>query len=487
MFSRTRVLAQRWNIKWLKSNLPQVVESQKKRFANPSIPIQILDLDDQWRNHRGEIDLLNKNVRQISKLISTRSKNLNNNHDTAASSDQNNEYISLESLIKEYGDNIQVLFEQHMNKIENLTTNELKELSKYISGECISKITKQMNEFQERRDFLFREIGNIVDDSVPVHNNEDFNTILKVFDAPNMKLSDNKTLINHVDIMHKLQSLHTDKGAQVAGSRGYFLTGDLVRLNIALIHYSMDFLTQRGYTPILPPFFMDPSIAKEVAQLEQFEEELYVVSDGTPSHDRYLIATSEQPLCAFHRHEWLDPEKLPIKYVGTSTCFRKEAGSHGRDTLGIFRVHQFDKVEQFCITAPDESWNMMDEMISNSETFYKSLDISYRLVNIVSGKLNNAASKKIDLEAYFPASKTYRELVSCSNCTDYQSSRLKIHYGNAGSAIKEHVHMLNATLCATTRTMCCIVETHQCDEGIRIPEVLRPYGFHNQEFIPWRL
>lgn len=206
--------------------------------------------------------------------------------------------------------------------------------------------------------------------------------------------------------------------------------------------------------------------------------------------DKYLIATSEQTLCAMHRQQWFEKSELPKKMVGYSTCFRKEAGSHGRDTLGIFRVHQFEKVEQFVICSPegDESWRLMEEMLTNAETFYQMLDLPYRVVNIVSGELNNAAAKKYDLEAWFPAGEKYRELVSCSNCTDYQSRRLDIRLRNQKSAAneqqKQYVHMLNSTLTATERTLCCVLENYQTPDGLRVPECLQPFMM-GIEFVPF--
>lgn len=209
--------------------------------------------------------------------------------------------------------------------------------------------------------------------------------------------------------------------------------------------------------------------------------------------DKYLIATSEQPLCAMHRNTWQDPKDLPKKFVGISTCFRKEVGSHGRDTLGIFRVHQFEKIEQFCVTGPDEdkSWEMLEGMISASEEFYKSLGIPYRTVAIVSGALNDAAAKKYDLEAYFPGSGAFRELVSCSNCTDYQARAVECRFGatagqkkQVGSNVKQYVHMLNSTLTATERTLCCLVENYQTEEGMIVPEVLQPF-MGGKKFIPF--
>ena len=188
----------------------------------------------------------------------------------------------------------------------------------------------------------------------------------------------------------------------------------------------------------------------KTAQLSQFDEELYRVSEGDdPTTDKYLIATSEQPISCLHTNEWLLPNQLPIKYCGYSTCFRKEAGSHGRDAWGVYRVHQFEKVEQFILCKPEESWQHFDDMIATSEEFYKSLGLPYRVVSIVSGALNNAAAKKFDLECWFPYQKEFKELVSCSNCTDYQTRELEIRYGTkkakeVAGGRKEYVHALNA-------------------------------------------
>ena len=213
-------------------------------------------------------------------------------------------------------------------------------------------------------------------------------------------------------------------GAKIAGHRGYFLTNDGIDLNQALITYGLHFLRERGYTTLQPPFFMNRDMMARTAQLEQFDEELYKVTEkeNDPATDKYLIATSEQPISALHEGEWLTDRELPIKYAGYSTCFRKEAGSHGKDAWGIFRVHQFEKVEQFCITHPEKSWEMLEQMIGTSEEFYQSLGIPYRVVAIVSGALNLAAAQKYDLEAWFPFQGEYKELVSCSNCTDYRTS-----------------------------------------------------------------
>merc|ERR1719422_1546128 len=231
-------------------------------------------------------------------------------------------------------------------------------------------------------------------------------------------------MYSHVDLIHMIGGMDAERGTVTAGGRGYYLMGPAVCLQQALVQLAMHSLVEKDFTPLYTPFFMRKDVMQEVAQLSQFDEELYKVTgkgsereDDKTVDEKYLIATSEQPIAAFHRDEWLNPENLPIKYAGLSSCFRQEVGSHGRDTRGIFRVHQFEKVEQFVITSPhdNKSWEM--------------LGIPYRVVCICSGALNNAAAKKLDLEAWFPGSGAFRELVSCSNCLDYQARRLKVRYG----------------------------------------------------------
>jgi len=300
-----------------------------------------------------------------------------------------------------------------------------------------------------------------------------------------------ETILNHVDLCHRLNIRDTDtqeaggpaEGVKVAGNRAFFLKGDGVSLNQALINYGLAFLENKGYTQLQTPYFINRSKMGLCAQLEDFDEQLYKVSDGS-GEPKYLIATSEQAICCYHENKKINKKKLPMKFAGYSTCFRKEVGSHGRDTLGIFRVHQFEKVEQFCITEPDKSWEMMEQMIGSSMDFYRSLEIPFKVINIVSGELNNAAAQKYDLEAWFPASRTFRELVSCSNCLDYQSRRVqcKVEGGKKG---KEFVHMLNSTLTATERTLCCIIENYQTDKGVNVPKVLQPYMPNGKSFIPF--
>jgi seryl-tRNA synthetase len=306
--------------------------------------------------------------------------------------------------------------------------------------------------------------------------------------APEGHQPEKKNALSHHDILYRLNGYDPERGVKVVGHRGYCLTGMGLFLNLALVHYGLEYLYGKGFTPNQPPFFMNREAMAKTAQLEQFDEELYkVTDDGTEKTDKYLIATSEQPLSALHEGEWLQEKELPIKYAGYSTCFRKEAGSHGRDAWGLFRVHQFEKVEQFVFCKPEESWKFLDEMVENSEGFYQALGLPYQVVAIVSGALNNAAAKKFDLEAWFPFQSEYKELVSCSNCTDYQTRELEIRYGSKSQTggRKTYCHALNATLCATERALCCVLENYQVEDGIIVPEVLRKYIPGQPEHLPY--
>ncbi len=263
------------------------------------------------------------------------------------------------------------------------------------------------------------------------------------------------------------------RAAEIAGSRYYYLKADMVYLNMALLKFAVDILTERGFTPFQTPFFIKHDVIKETAELADFEETLYKVE----GEDLFMIATSEQTLAALHRGEIIDSRTLPRKYCGISTCFRREAGSHGRDTLGIFRVHQFEKIEQFVFCSEEETKDIHQELLKNAETIYKKLGIPYRIVSIVSSELNDNASKKYDLEGWFPGSETYRELVSCTNCGDYQARKLNTRYGIQGDQDSLKIcNTLNSTAIATERTICCILENYQQEDGtIIVPEVLIPY------------
>lgn len=322
---------------------------------------------------RGRVDILNKYVGIVSKAVGKAMK---------ANKGTPEEALAAEYL-KRAEDSTGLFLDEILGKKETLDQNlaklsgeQLKKFSKEISS-IIEVVEVQMTKLEKERDSIVCAIGNIVHESVVISDNEDNNGIVKTFvGAAKEKMAEKQKdlkLLGHVDLMKKMAGINTEQGSVVAGNRAYFLTGDLVKMNLALINFGIDYLSKRGYCPIQTPYFMLKDIMAEVAQLEQFDDELYKVSGE--GDDKYLIATSEQPICAFHRDQWFDDKQLPLRYVGYSACFRKEVGSHGKDTLGIFRVHQFEKIEQFCVTTPKDtkSWEMMDEMIKNSEDFYQAV------------------------------------------------------------------------------------------------------------------
>ncbi|CAL00579.1 serine--tRNA ligase, cytoplasmic [Aspergillus awamori] len=421
----------------------KIKESQRKRYAPESVVDEVLSLYEEARRARYEVMQINSQLNALQKEIGKRKKNKEDAND---------------------------LMEQKANL----------EKSKKDAEELAIQKEKQ-------RDSKIRTIGNIVHDSVPVSNNEDDNAVIRKWAPDNVKV-EKRNCLSHHEVLTRLDGFDSERGVKVVGHRGYCLTGYGLFLNLALINYGLEFLWGKGYKPNQPPQFMLKDMMAKTAQLEQFDEELYKVTESEDkSTDKYLIATSEQPLSALHDGEWLQDKDLPIKYAGYSTCYRKEAGAHGKDAWGIFRVHQFEKIEQFVLTKPEDSWQAFDEMMATSEEFYRSLGLPYQVVAIVSGALNNAASKKYDLEAWFPFQGEYKELVSCSNCTDYQSRALEIRYGTkkATDVKKSYVHALNATLCATERTLCCVLENYQTDDGIIVPEPLRKYIPGAPEFIPY--
>jgi seryl-tRNA synthetase len=342
--------------------------------------------------------------------------------------------------------------------------------------EAQRKITTDAIEAQEK---ALNLIGNIVSPLAVISKTEDDNKVVRTFgEVPKDLKVDGSALgkLHHHEIMQCLDMCEFDRGQKVAGHRGYYLKGVGVLLNQALINYGLSKLVGQGYTPTQPPFFLKKEIMEATCQISDFSENLYKVEgDAEDKQAYYLTATSEQPISAMHMGEWMIPDELPKRYAGISTCFRKEAGSHGRDVWGIFRVHQFEKVEQFIYSDPKHSTEEFDKMIATAESFYQGLELPYQVINIASGALNDAASMKYDLEAWFPGYDSFRELVSCSNCTDYQSRALDCRYRQQGVDDKMFVHMLNGTMCATERTMCCIMENYQTPEGVRVPEVLQPF------------
>jgi seryl-tRNA synthetase len=464
---------------------PDKVRANQVKRSKPTELVDIVvAADKEWRKSNFQKSECRKIGNIISKTVGERMKKKMPMGDTS----ELPEGFLPKEVNAEYAEKIATMTKE---QLEPLCTKQVKQVNIELK-KAVEFLENQEKELLTKRDNARREIANWTHDSVPVGADEDeFNKTERTFgDCVTTKK------FSHVDLVTMVDGVDVEAGTVVAGNRGYFMKGPLVFLEQAIVNCAMQMLGSKGYTPITTPFFMRKAIMQEVAQLQQFDDELYKVI-GKASEDvndkqideKYLIATSEQPLCALHRGERCVPESLPRKYAGYSTCFRQEVGSHGRDTRGIFRVHQFQKVEQFVYSAPEESWEEFNGMIDRAEEFYKALGIPYRIVNICSGALNNAASKKFDLEAWFPSGNgTFRELVSCSNCLDYQSRRLNVKYGATVKQNEkaEYVHMLNGTMAATTRVICSILENYQEEEGVRIPAALKPFmPLQYQETIPF--
>lgn len=334
----------------------------------------------------------------------------------------------------------------------------------------IKKIEKRVNENKEKIDYILMRLPNLLHESVPFGEGEADNVPIREWgDIPKFDFP----VRDHIDLAFGLDIMDVERAGKVSGARFYYLKNEGVLLDLALIQFALGELVKKGYAPIEPPFMMRRRPYEGVTALSDFEEMLYKVQ----GEDLYLIATSEHPIAAMFMDEVLNAQDLPLKYVGISANFRKEAGAHGKDTRGIFRTHQFNKVEQFILCKPEDSWEMHEELIRNAEELAQKLGLPHQVVNVCTGDIGTVAAKKYDIETWMPAQNKYREIISCSNCTDYQARRLNIRYREKeGAPTKGFVHTLNSTALATGRTMVAILGNYQQKDGsIIIPEVLRPF------------
>jgi seryl-tRNA synthetase len=333
----------------------------------------------------------------------------------------------------------------------------------------IKDLEKHTAELEVRITNTLMLLPNIMHESVPYGKDENDNQEVKRWGAqPKFRFQPK----DHIDLAAGLGLIDMERAAKVAGARFYYLRGDLVKLNYALIILALDFLEEKGYKLTLPPYVLRREAVGGAVALSDFEDVIYKIE----GEDLYLLATSEHALLAQHMDEILDGKSLPLKYAGISPNFRKEAGAHGRDTKGIFRTHQFEKVEQFVFCRPEQSWDEHEKLIAYAEEFVQMLKIPYRVVNVCTGDLGTVAAKKYDLEAWLPGQGKYREIVSCSNCTSYQAVRSKIRFRDKPDEPTKWVHTLNSTLVATERTLVAIIENYQNEDGsITIPETLQVY------------
>ncbi len=334
-------------------------------------------------------------------------------------------------------------------------------------GQDIDALSEKVDSCLAERDAIRMRVPNILHESVPVGEDDQKNTLHSLHgDKSDLGFEAR----NHNDLIEMNNWVDLARGAKVTGSRFYFLQGDLARLEMALQSYSANFLMERGYTLVQPPLMMNREAYEGVTDLGDFETVMY----GIEPDKYYLIATSEHPLTAMRMDEIIEPSELPIKLVGVSSCFRREVGAHGLSDRGIWRVHQFTKIEQIVICKPDDSWEHHEELLTNAVELWDSLGLHYRVVNICTGDMGTVASKKYDLEAWLPGANAYKEVVSCSNCTDYQANRLRMRYRTAEG--NSAVHTLNSTAVATSRALVAIMEQYQNEDGtVRVPDVLVPH------------
>ncbi|MGA6991721.1 MAG: serine--tRNA ligase [Nitrososphaeraceae archaeon] len=344
------------------------------------------------------------------------------------------------------------------------------ELSEMKSlGNKIVKLGKDLEETEVNFKHLIMSLPNLVSSSVPVGASEQDNVVIRSIGAPSKF---DFAPLDHVDLGTRLDLFDIERAAKISGSRFYFLKNVLVKLNIGLLQYALDYLNDQGYVPVQPPYMIRREPMEGAVILEDFEHVIYKIH----GEDLHMIGTSEHAMAAMHMDEILDGASLPLRYAGISPCFRKEAGAHGKDTKGIFRVHHFDKVEQFIFTRPEDSEKEHQKMVELAEKFYERLGIPIRTVLLCTGDMGKTSSKTYDIEAWMPGQDAYREIVSSSNCLDYQSRRLRIRFRDRPDEETCLVHTLNSTLVATGRTLVAIIENFQRADGtIRIPDPLKKY------------
>lgn len=333
----------------------------------------------------------------------------------------------------------------------------------------IEKLEINVKECRNKIDFVLLRLPNLLHESVPFGKDDSENVVVKLWGKP--PEFDFKTK-NHLEIALNLGLIDVNRAAKVAGHGFVYLKEELALLDYAILNYTIDFMRQRGYLLIEPPFMMRKKPYLGVTDLEFFGDQLYKVEN----EDLYLIATSEHPMAATYMNEVINKEDLPIKFVGVSPCFRKEVGAHGKYTKGLFRMHQFNKIEQFIFCLPEDSWSFHEELQKNAEDLYKSFGLHFRVSNVCTGDIGIIAAKKYDIEVWM-ADGVFREVGSNSNCTDYQARRLNIRYREKeGQAPAGFVHTLNNTALATSRTMIAILEQFQRRDGsIIVPQVLRSF------------
>ena len=352
-------------------------------------------------------------------------------------------------------------------KAKQDTSSELNQMKEISSR--LGKVEERMTNIEEQFRHQIMLLPNMLHESVPVGKDEKSNVIVRQSGTPcrfDFKPKD------HVDIATALDLIDIERAVKISGARFYFLKNELVKMNQALVQFALDFLSERGYSLVQPPYLIRKEPMSGAVILGDFQDVIYKIE----GEDLYMIGTSEHAIASMHMNEILEGKKLPIKYAGFSSCFRKEAGAHGKDMKGIFRVHQFEKVEQFVYCRPEDSCKEHERMLVLAEEFFAKLGIPYRVMLLSSGDTGKISAKTYDIEAWMAGQNAYREIVSCSNCLDYQARRLGVRFRDRTNEETRLAHTLNSTLVATERTLVAILENYQTANGtVQVPEVLQKY------------
>ena len=351
------------------------------------------------------------------------------------------------------------------------------------AGNDASELLKEMEDISKKLDELESgrktvdenyhnlsfSIPNLIHDSVPKGADESFNKEVRTWgEIPKFDFD----VKDHIDLGLELDIVDLERASKTAGARFYYLKDGLVKLGQSLTAFALDFVSSKNYNLIQPPYMINRQSMEGAVIADDFEDVIYKVQD----EDLFLIGTSEHAIASMYYDEILEGSKIPLRYASIRPCFRKEAGAHGKDQKGIFRVHQFEKIEQFIFCRPEESWEEHEKMIKSTEEFYQQLEIPYRLMLLSSGDMGKVSAKTYDIEAWMAGQNAYREIVSCSNCIDYQSRRLKIRFREKSNEDTKYIHTLNSTLVAIERTMVAILENNQTKDGhVEIPKVLQKY------------
>jgi seryl-tRNA synthetase len=344
----------------------------------------------------------------------------------------------------------------------------LLENAKALADKVKAADTKRAQVEEQTKELLL-QLSNLLDTKAPIGGEEDF-LLIEHVGTPRDFGKDGFEPKDHVELGKLLGAIDTERGAKVAGSRSYYLTGVGALLEFALVNYAIQSAVKNGFTPVIPPVLVNPAAMEGTGFLGQAAENVYRIEKD----DVYLVGTSEVPLAAMHMDETLPADKLPLRYAGYSTCFRREAGTYGKDTRGIIRVHQFDKVEMFTFCKPEDAQAEHQRLLQWEKDFLTAMEIPFRVIDVASGDLGSSATRKFDIEAWIPTQGAYREVTSTSNCTEFQGRRLNIRYKDSEGV--KAIATLNGTLVAIPRMIVAILENHQNADGtVNVPAALQPF------------